>query len=133
MSFLVAATTAGTPSVGEFLLWLLWIFLFVVWFWLLITIFADLFRRHDIGGGMKTLWFIFVILFSFLGIIVYLLTQHEGMADRNVQQMKAEQQQLRQIVGVTPADELIKLDQLKASGSITDEEYQTMKAKAISG
>jgi uncharacterized membrane protein len=79
------------------------------------------------------LWFIFVIVFSFLGIIVYLLTQHEGMADRNVQQMKAEQQQLRQIVGVTPADELLKLDQLKASGSITDEEYQAMKAKAISG
>jgi len=123
----------SSVGVGEFLLWCLWVFLFVVWFWLLITIFADLFRRHDIGGGMKTLWFIFVILFSFLGIIVYLLTQHEGMADRNVQQMKAEQQQLRQIVGVTPADELIKLDQLKASGSITDEEYQTMKAKAISG
>jgi hypothetical protein len=123
----------SSVSVGEFLLWCLWVFLFVVWFWLLITIFADLFRRHDIGGGMKTLWFIFVILFSFLGIIVYLLTQHEGMADRNVQQMKAEQQQLRQIVGVTPADELIKLDQLKASGSITDEEYQAMKAKAISG
>jgi hypothetical protein len=123
----------SSVSVGEFLLWCLWVFLFVVWFWLLITIFADLFRRHDIGGGMKTLWFIFVILFSFLGIIVYLLTQHEGMADRNVQQMKAEQQQLRQIVGVTPADELIKLDQLKASGSITEEEYQAMKAKAISG
>ena len=121
------------PSVGEFLLWCLWVFLFVVWFWLLITIFADLFRRHDIGGGVKTLWFIFVIVFSFLGIIVYLLTQHEGMADRNVQQMKAQQQELRQIVGVTPADELIKLDQLKASGSITDEEYQTMKARAISG
>jgi hypothetical protein len=123
----------SSVSVGEFLLWCLWVFLFVVWFWLLITIFADLFRRHDIGGGMKTLWFIFVIVFSFLGIIVYLLTQHQGMADRNVQQMKAEQQQLRQIVGVTPADELIKLDQLKASGSITEEEYQTMKAKAISG
>jgi hypothetical protein len=123
----------SSVGVGEFLLWCLWVFLFVVWFWLLITIFADLFRRHDIGGGMKTLWFIFVIVFSFLGIIVYLLTQHEGMADRNVQQMKAEQQQLRQIVGVTPADELIKLDQLKASGSITDEEYQAMKAKAISG
>jgi len=123
----------SSVGVGEFLLWCLWVFLFVVWFWLLITIFADLFRRHDIGGGVKTLWFIFVIVFSFLGIIVYLLTQHQGMADRNVQQMKAEQQQLRQIVGVTPADELIKLDQLKASGSITEEEYQAMKAKAISG
>ncbi len=127
----MSAVASSSVGVGEFLLWCLWVFLFVVWFWLLITIFADLFRRHDIGGGLKTLWFIFVILFSYLGIVVYLLTQHQGMADRNVQQMKAEREQLRQIVGVTPADELIKLDQLKASGSITEEEYQTMKAKAI--
>lgn len=133
MSILGAVLGESNVSVGEFLLWCLWVFLFVVWFWLLITIFADVFRRHDIGGGMKTFWVIFVILFSFLGILVYLLTQHEGMAERNVQQMKQEQQQLRQMVGVTPADELIKLDQLKASGSITEEEYQTMKAKAING
>lgn len=118
-------------SVGEFLLWCLWVFLFVVWFWLLITIFADIFRRHDIGGGAKTLWVIFVILFSFLGILVYLLTQHQGMADRNVQQMQAEKEQLRQIVGTGSADELLKLDQLKASGSINDEEYQKMRAKVI--
>ena len=118
-------------SVGEFLLWCLWVFLFVVWFWLLITIFADIFRRHDIGGGAKTLWVIFVIVFSFLGILVYLLTQHQGMADRNMQQMQAEKEQLRQIVGTGSADELMKLDQLKASGSITDEEYQKLRAKAI--
>jgi uncharacterized membrane protein len=124
---------ASNPSVGEFLLWCLWVFLFVVWFWLLITIFADVFRRHDIGGGMKTFWVIFVILFSFLGILVYLLTQHEGMAQRNVEQAKAERDQLRQIVGTSSADEIMKLDQLKASGSITEEEYQAMKAKAING
>jgi hypothetical protein len=118
-------------SVGEFLLWCLWIFLFVVWFWLLITIFADVFRRHDIGGGMKAFWVIFVILFSFLGILVYLLTQHEGMAERNVQQYKAQQAQLREMVGTSSADELMKLDQLKANGSITDDEYQKMRAKVI--
>ena len=123
----------SSVSVGEFLLWCLWVFLFVVWFWLLITIFADVFRRHDIGGGMKTFWVIFVILFSFLGILVYLLTQHEGMAQRNVEQAKAERDQLRQIVGTSSADEIMKLDQLKASGSITEEEYQAMKAKAING
>jgi hypothetical protein len=118
-------------SVGEFLLWCLWIFLFVVWFWLLITIFADVFRRHDIGGGMKTFWVIFVILFSFLGILIYLLTQHEGMAQRNVEQYKAQQEQLREMVGTSGADELAKLDQLKASGSLSDEEYQKMRAKVI--
>ena len=118
-------------SVGEFLLWLVWIFLFVVWFWLLITIFSDIFRRHDIHGGVKTLWIIFVIVFPFLGIFIYLITQSKGMAERNIAQAKAQQEQLRQIVGTSSADELMKLDQLKASGSITDDEYQKMRAKAI--
>ncbi|MFM8303754.1 MAG: SHOCT domain-containing protein [Actinomycetota bacterium] len=127
----MSVLAASSVSVGEFLLWCLWVFLFVVWFWLLITIFADLFRRHDIGGGKKTLWFIFIIVFSYLGIIVYLLSQHAGMAERNVQQIKAEQEQLRQMVGTSTADELLKLDQLKASGSISDAEYQSLRAKAI--
>jgi ABC-type multidrug transport system fused ATPase/permease subunit len=119
-------------SVGEFLLWMLWIFLFVVWFWLLITIFSDVFRRHDIHGGVKTLWIIFVIVFPFLGIFIYLITQSKGMAERNIAQAQAQQEQLRQMVGTTSsADELMKLDQLKASGSITDDEYQKMRAKVI--
>ena len=118
-------------SVGEFLLWLVWIFLFVIWFWLLITIFADLFRRHDISGWAKAAWIIFVIVLPFLGILIYLITQSHGIAERNVKQAQAEQEQLRQIVGTSSADELMKLDQLKASGSITDDEYQKMRAKVI--
>jgi hypothetical protein len=118
-------------SVGEFLLWMVWIFLFVVWFWLLITIFADIFRRHDIHGGVKTLWVIFVIVLPFLGIFIYLITQSKGMAERNIAQAQAQQEQLRQIVGTSSADELMKLDQLKASGSLTDDEYQKMRAKII--
>ena len=118
-------------SVGEFLLWLVWIFLFVIWFWLLITIFADLFRRHDINGWVKALWIIFVIVLPFLGILIYLITQSHGIAERNVKQAQAEQEQLRQIVGTSAADELMKLDQLKASGSISDDEYQKMRAKVI--
>jgi hypothetical protein len=118
-------------SVGEFLLWMVWIFLFVVWFWLLITIFADIFRRHDIHGGVKTLWVIFVIVLPFLGIFIYLITQSKGMAERNIAQAQAQQEQLRQIVGTSSADELVKLDQLKASGSLTDDEYQKMRAKVI--
>jgi len=119
------------PGVGEFLLWLVWIFLFVIWFWLLITIFADLFRRHDISGWVKALWIIFVIVLPFLGILIYLITQSHGIAERDVKQAQAEQEQLRQIVGTSSADELVKLDQLKASGSITDDEYQKMRAKVI--
>jgi hypothetical protein len=129
----ILGATSGTPSVGEFLLWLVWIFLFVIWFWLLITVFADVFRRHDIGGLAKTLWVIGVIIFPFLGILIYILTQHKGMAERNVEQIKAEREQLRQFVGTGSADELMKLDQLKAAGSISDAEYQKMRAKVIEG
>ena len=118
-------------SVGEFLLWLVWIFLFVIWFWILITIFADLFRRHDISGWAKAAWIIFIVVFIWLGVLVYLISQGHGMAERNVEQAKAQQEQLRQIVGTSSADELMKLDQLKASGSITDDEYQKMRAKVI--
>ena len=118
------------PSVGEFLLWCLWIFLFVVWFWLLITVFADLFRRHDISGWLKVVWFLFVLVFPFLGILVYLISQSKGMAERNVAAVKAQEDQLRQMAA-SPADELLKLDQLKASGSISDEEYQTMRARVV--
>ena len=118
-------------SVGEFLLWLVWIFLFVIWFWLLITIFADIFRRHDISGWVKAAWIIFVIVLPFLGILIYLITQSHGIAERNMKQAQAEQEQLRQIVGTSSADELMKLDQLKANGSITEDEYRKMRAKVI--
>ena len=118
-------------SVGEFLLWLVWIFLFVIWFWLLITIFADIFRRHDISGLAKAAWIIFVIVLPFLGILIYLVTQSHGIAERNMKQAQVEQEQLRQIVGTSSADELMKLDQLKANGSITEDEYQKMRAKVI--
>ena len=74
-----------------------------------------------------------MIIFPFLGILIYILTQHKGMAERNVEQIKAEREQLRQFVGTGSADELMKLDQLKASGSISDAEYQKMRAKVIDG
>ena len=67
-------------------------FLFFIWIWLLITVFADVFRRRDIGGGMKTLWCIFVIVLPYLGVFVYLIAEHDGMAERNAGQMQAQQQ-----------------------------------------
>jgi uncharacterized membrane protein len=112
---------------------MLWIFLFVVWFWLLITVFADVFRRHDVSGWIKTLWVIFVIVFPFLGIFIYLITQSKGMAERSAKAQQAEVEQLRAMVGTStsPADEIAKLDDLRAKGSITDDEYQKMKAKIV--
>jgi hypothetical protein len=108
----------------------------VIWFWLLITVFADLFRRHDIGGGMKTLWIIFVILLPFLGVFIYLISQGKGMAERNTKSMAAAQaQQAEYIKSVAgsggAADEIEKAKKLLDSGAITQAEYDSIKAKAL--
>ena len=83
-------------------LWTLLVFFaWVIWFWLLITVFADVFRRHDIGGGAKTLWIIFVIILPFLGVFIYLLTQNDGMTQRNAERAGAQQAQFDQYVRAT--------------------------------
>jgi len=94
--------------------------MFVVWFWLLILIFGDLFRRHDISGWLKVVWVLIVILTSCVGVFIYLITQGRGMAERNAQQAQAAREELRRTVGFSVADEIAKLDQLKKAGSITD-------------
>jgi hypothetical protein len=112
-------------------LWTLLIFfLWVIWFWLLITVFVDVFRRRDIGGGAKVLWCIFVIILPFLGVFIYLLTQHDEMAERNMQQVKAQQQYIRDVAGGS-ASEIEKAKQLLDSGAITQAEYDQIKAKAL--
>src|SRR5262245_60440422 len=107
------------------------VFAFVVWFWLLIVIYGDLFRRHDISGWGKVLRGIALVLFSYLGIFAYLITQGRGMAERNVQQAQQAREDLRRVVGYSVADEITKLDQLKKSGSITDAEFQRLRAKIV--
>ena len=115
----------------NFLVDILSIFVFVVWFWLLIVIFGDLFRRHDISGWGKALWVIGLVLFSYLGVLVYLITQGRGMAERNAQQAQQAREELRRVVGYSVADEITKLDQLKKSGSITADEYGRLRAKLV--
>ena len=83
----------GDYSFWEVLWWMIAFFAFVIWFWLLITVFGDLFRRHDIGGGGKTLWIIFIIFLPFLGVFIYLISQGKGMAERNMKSMEAAQAQ----------------------------------------
>jgi hypothetical protein len=107
------------------------VFAFVVWFWLLVVIYGDLFRRHDISGWGKALWVIALVLFSYLGIFAYLVTQGRGMAERNAQQAQQAQDELRHAIGYSVADEITKLDQLKKSGSITDEEFKRLRAKLV--
>jgi len=107
------------------------VFAFVVWFWLLIVIYGDLFRRHDISGWGKALWVLMLVVTSYIGIFVYLITQGKGMAERNAQQAEQARDELRRVVGFSVADEITKLDQLKKSGSITEAEYGRLRAKLV--
>ena len=107
------------------------VFAFVVWFWLLIVIYGDLFRRHDISGWGKAVWVLALDVTSYLGIFVYLITQGKGMAERNAQQAEQARDELRRVIGFSVADEITKLDQLKRSGSITEAEYGRLRAKLV--
>ena len=107
------------------------IFLFILWFWLLITVAADLFRRHDVSGFGTILWVILLIVLPYIGIFAYLLTQGPGMARRNDEQARHARDELRQIVGFSVADEITKLDKLKSAGSITDQEYSQLRARLV--
>ena len=121
----------GGYTYSNFLMNVLGIFAFVVWFWLLVVIFGDLVRRHDISGWGKAVWLIGLVVFPVVGIIGYLITQGTGMAERNAQQAQQARDELRRVVGFSAADEITKLDQLKKSGSITDAEFQRLRAKLV--
>jgi hypothetical protein len=116
---------------GTFLLDMLFIFMFVIWFWILIRVLMDLFRRSDISGVAKVLWVIFLVVLPYIGIFAYLLTQGWSMGERDVEQAQAAREQLRSAVGFSVADELVKLDQLKTSGAITEEEFRKLRAKLV--
>ncbi len=121
----------GGYTYSNFLMNVLGIFAFVVWFWLLVVIYGDLFRRHDISGWGKAFWVIGLVVFSYLGILAYLVTQGRGMAERNAQQAQQAREELRRVVGFSVADEITKLDQLKKAGSITDAEFQRLRARLV--
>jgi K+-transporting ATPase A subunit len=121
----------GGYTYSNFLMNMIAIFAFVVWFWLLVVIFGDLFRRHDISGWGKALWVTVLVLFSYLAILAYLITQGRGMTERNAQQAQQARDELRRAAGFSVADEITKLDQLKKSGSITDDEFQRLRARLV--
>ncbi len=105
------------------------IFMFILWFWLLITVIGDLFRRHDVSGFVKVLWVILLVVLPYIGIFVYLLTQGRGMAERNQARAQHVREELRHMAGFSVADEIEKLDRLKASGSISANEYTQLRAR----
>lgn len=112
-------------------------FAWVVWFWLLITVFGDLFRRHDIGGGAKAGWTIFVIVLPFLGCFIYLITQGRHMAERRAADMASQKAEFDEYVRRTagngsPASEIEQARRLLDAGAITEEEFASIKARALS-
>jgi Short C-terminal domain/Phospholipase_D-nuclease N-terminal len=117
-------------------LWTLIIFFcWVAWIWIVITVFIDLFRRDDVGGWGKAGWVVFVIVLPFLGVLVYLIAQHDGMRERSVQQATEQKQAFDQYVREAAggsATEIAKAKELLDSGAITQEEFDALKAKALS-
>jgi len=122
---------SGGFTFSNFLADVFSIFIFVLWFWLLITVFGDLFRRHDISGWAKVIWVIVLIIIPYLGIFIYLISQHRGMAERQQQRAQQARDELRQVVGYSAADEIEKLERLKNSGTISNEEYTRLRARAV--
>ncbi len=122
----------------DFFLTMLYFFLFVIWIWLLFQVFFDIFRSHDMGGGAKALWAIFVIVLPFLGVFVYLIARgdkmHERAATEAAQRQQAFDAQVRQAAGTaggSTADQLSKLADLKSQGIITDTEFEAQKSKIL--
>ena len=107
------------------------IFFFIVWFWLLISVASDLFRRHDISGWAKALWVIVLIVAPYIGVFAYLIFQGGGMTARNVHQVQEAREEFRRVVGFSAADEIEKLDRLKKAGSISDAEFARLRASLV--
>ena len=116
----------------------LWIFLFIAWFWILISVIADIFRSRDLSGWGKGLWALFVVLVPWLGVLVYLIARGKSMGERHMQDAVEREQATRQYIqgvasqnGHSTADEIAKLVQLRDSGVLTEEEFSAQKSRLL--
>ena len=128
--------TVAEFGTGQVFWSMLWFFLFFIWIWLLITVFADIFRSHDLSGWGKALWTIFVIFLPYLGVFVYLIARGKKMA-MHAQEAAAAQDiaaraYIRDAAGSTRVDDLARLADLRAQGAIDDAEYERLKADLVS-
>src|SRR6202008_1474719 len=132
---LLASSSYSYPILGAF--WtILMIFLWVIWFWVLITIFIDLFRSHDLSGWAKALWFIFILVLPLIGVLVYLSARRGKMHEHAVRDAQLQEQQFRSYVQeaagwASPAHQLAKLADLRDRGVITAAEFNREKAKIL--
>jgi hypothetical protein len=120
---------------GQALLTVLEIFLFVAWFWILVTVISDLFRDHEMSGWGKAAWVFFLIVLPVLGTLIYLIARGDGMRDRAIKEQAEAQQHfdsyVRETAGTSSVDELHKLSELKQRGDISQEEFDRQKAKLL--
>jgi hypothetical protein len=118
-------------------LWTIVIFFgFVVWIWILFTMFGDLFRRQDIGGWTKTAWIVFVVIFPFLGVFVYLIAQHKGISERSIRQQEGAKREMDQYVrsvaaSSDPTQQIAKGEELLKAGAINQAEFEQIKKRAL--
>ena len=129
---------ASDYPILDIFLTMLYFFLFFIWIWLLITVFVDIFRSHDMSGVIKALWVIFIIIVPFLGVFVYLIARggkmHERQAQQAAEQQKAFDSYVRQTAGTSGTDtasQLSKLADLKSQGVLSEEEFQSEKSKLL--
>lgn len=128
---------AADYALGEALWTVFVIFLWIIWFWLLIAIFGDLFRDHETSGAAKAVWFIVILFLPYLGILIYLIARGGGMAERAAAQQQAAKAEFDSYVKQTAgaggsAAEIAHAKELLDSGAITQAEYDQLKAKALS-
>ena len=117
-------------------LWTMLVFFgWVIWFWILIVVLSDLFRRHDISGWGKAAWTLFVIVLPFLGVLIYLIADGKGMAERKAQEMRTAQTQfdshVREVAGSGAADQIAKAKDLLDKGAIDQAEFDQLKRQAL--
>jgi hypothetical protein len=123
-------------GLGDVIVSMFWFMLLVVWIWMIIAIFGDIFRDHELGGGAKALWTLFIIIIPWLGALVYLIVRGRSMNERALQAAKANDEHMRAYVrdaagSTSTADELRKLNELRAEGVLSQEDYEKAKAKTL--
>ena len=122
-------------NLGDALLTVLSIFFVVIWIWILITVLIDLFRDHGLSGWAKAVWVLFLVFLPVITVLIYLIARGGGMRERAVaeqrQMQRATDEYIRSVAGSSPIEELHKLDQLRASGTISQEEFERLKSRVL--
>jgi len=128
---LLTLTGCGNTWGQGTVIWTMAIFFFwMIYIWIFITVFADIFRRNDIGGGKKAMWIIFIIFLPLIGLLAYMISRPK-MTEQDKQLMEQAAAQQHRAAGYSAAEEIAKAQALKDSGTITDAEFQELKRKAM--